>query len=166
MFKPIVLKKPEVIFATAVATGDKPRNGLQAQVLLPVDTGYTDGQDSYWSNGAKIKPAFIVRPRSAEEVSAAVKALVAAGEKFAIRSGGHTQWAGSNNMEGGVTIDLSLLNWTRFDEASELVDLGPGGPCVNICRAWACCCRWPGWQCPCGRQRSNQLHQLHIFCLC
>ena len=100
---------------------------LQAQVLLPVDNDYTARQDSYWSNNAKIKPACIVRPKSAKEVSAAVRTLVAAGEKFAVRSGGHMQWAGSNNIEGGVTIDLGLLDWTRFDGASETVDIGPGG---------------------------------------
>ena len=101
--------------------------GLQAQLLLPADTDYMARQDSYWSNSAKIKPACIVRPRSAEEVSTTVQILVAACEKFAIRSGGHTQWAGSNNIEDGVTIDLSLLDWTRFDEISETVDIGPGG---------------------------------------
>lgn len=49
--------------------------------------------------------------------------LVTAGEKFAIRSGGHTVWAGSNNIEGGVPIDLSSLDWTKFNETSETVDM-------------------------------------------
>ena len=101
--------------------------GLRAQVLLPADAEYTARQDSYWSNSAKIKPACIVRPQSAQEVSNTVQTLVAAREKFAIRSGGNTQWAGSNNIEGGVTIDLGLLEWTKFDESSETVDIGPGG---------------------------------------
>lgn len=57
--------------------------GLGSQVLLPSDAEYAAREDSYWSNDAKLKPACIVRPRSAEEVSAALKALVAAGEKFA-----------------------------------------------------------------------------------
>ncbi|KAK9242003.1 hypothetical protein V1506DRAFT_563264 [Lipomyces tetrasporus] len=51
-------------------------------------------------------------------------------------------------MEGGVTIDLSLLNWTRFDEASELVDLGPGG-------------RWRQVYAELHKQRPKQLHDLH-----
>jgi len=101
--------------------------GLQSQVLVPTDAEYDAREDSYWSNSAKIKPACIVRPRSAEEVSSTVKALVAAGEKFAVRSGGHTQWAGSNNIDGGVTIDLSLLNQTVYDADSEIASIGPGG---------------------------------------
>ena len=101
--------------------------GLQTQILVPADAEYEAREDSYWSNSAKIKPACIVRPRSAEEVSTAVKALVAAGDKFAVRSGGHTQWAGSNNIHEGVTIDLSLLNQTVYDAASETASIGPGG---------------------------------------
>lgn len=100
--------------------------GLQSQVLVPADPDYDAREDSYWSNSAKLKPACIVRPRSAEEVATAVKALVAAGQKFAVRSGGHTNWAGANNIAGGVTVDLSLLNATAFDAASETATIGPG----------------------------------------
>lgn len=114
--------KPECPQAELLAKG-----GLQAQVLVPTDADYAARQDSYWSNSAKIKPACIVRPRSAHEVSLTVKTLVAAGEKFAVRSGGHTQYAGSNNIEAGTTIDLSLLDSTRFNEADETVEIGPGG---------------------------------------
>ncbi|ORY68841.1 uncharacterized protein BCR38DRAFT_424481 [Pseudomassariella vexata] len=95
-------------------------------VLVPQDSDYAAREDSYWSNSAKLKPACILLPKSAEEVATAVKALAAAGEKFAVRSGGHTNWAGSNNIAGGVTIDLSLLNFTVFDEAAESAAIGPG----------------------------------------
>jgi FAD/FMN-containing dehydrogenase len=100
--------------------------GLQAQILVPGDADYDARQDSYWSNSAKIAPAAIVRPRSAQEVAAAVKALVGAKQPFAVCSGGHTNWAGSNNIEGGVTIDLSLLNSVVYDDASETAIIGPG----------------------------------------
>ncbi|KAJ8063560.1 hypothetical protein OCU04_007432 [Sclerotinia nivalis] len=101
--------------------------GLEAQILVPADASYTVRQESYWSNTAKLKPACIVRPRSAEEVSLIIQTLVATSEKFAVRSGGHTQYAGGNNIEGGVTIDLGLLDWTKYDAATETVDIGPGG---------------------------------------
>lgn len=101
--------------------------GLKAQVLVPSDAEYSAREDSYWSNTAKIAPGYIVRPKSAEEVSTTIQALVATKQKFAIRSGGHTPYAGAANIQGGVTVDLGLLNWTRFNEISETVDLGPGG---------------------------------------
>ncbi|PQE19482.1 6-Hydroxy-D-Nicotine Oxidase protein [Rutstroemia sp. NJR-2017a WRK4] len=101
--------------------------GLKAQILVQDDASYTVRQASYWSNTAKLKPACIVRPRSAEEVSLIIRTLVGRSEKFAVRSGGHTQYAGANNIEGGVTIDLGLLDWTKYDAATETVDIGPGG---------------------------------------
>jgi hypothetical protein len=100
--------------------------GLQAQVLVPGDADYDARQDSFWSNSAKIRPAAIVRPGSAKDVSAALKALVGAKQPFAVRSGGHTNWAGSNNIEGGVAIDLGLLNSVAYDVASETATIGPG----------------------------------------
>lgn len=100
---------------------------IQSRVLLPGDADYTAREQSYWSQQARLKPACIVLPRSASEVSTIVTTLASQQAKFAIRSGGHTPHAGSNNIDGGVTIDLSLLNWTRFDAASETVDIGPGG---------------------------------------
>jgi hypothetical protein len=100
--------------------------GLQQQLLLPSDEGYKTREATYWSKSASLKPACILQPRSAEEVSTAVKALVSAGEKFAVRSGGHAPSASVNNIEGGVTIDLGLINHINYDETSEKVEIGPG----------------------------------------
>ena len=102
------------------------RAGLEAQIIFPTDPEYESIEQSYWSNTAKLGPACIVRPTTPEQVSAAVKALVAANEKFAVRSGGHSQVAGSNNIAGGVTIDLSLLTSIRYDDRFETVTFGPG----------------------------------------
>lgn len=99
---------------------------IQSRVLLPDDADYSAREQSYWSQQARLKPACIVLPYSASEVSTIVKVLTDKQAKFAVRSGGHTPHAGSNNIDGGVTIDLSFLNWTRFDAASETVDIGPG----------------------------------------
>ncbi|OGM43490.1 hypothetical protein ABOM_008048 [Aspergillus bombycis] len=100
---------------------------IECQVLWPDSAEYTAREQSYWSQQARLQPACIVRPRSASEVSTIVKTLADKQAQFAVRSGGHTPHAGANNISGGVTIDLSLLSWTRFDAASETVDIGPGG---------------------------------------
>ncbi|KAI1741370.1 hypothetical protein F4680DRAFT_416601 [Xylaria scruposa] len=97
------------------------------QVLSPDEPEYQERNNSYWSNSAKLSPRHIVRPRDGNEVSTVIKQLVAAGEVFAVRSGGHTQWAGSNNIQDGITIDLGRLDWARYDAATEMVDIGPGG---------------------------------------
>lgn len=46
---------------------------------------------------------------------------------IAVRGGGHNQWAGSNNIQNGVTIDLGFFNQTTYNETTGLVSVGPGG---------------------------------------
>lgn len=108
-----------------------------AEVLLPSDQEYSLRQASYFSRtAAQLSPAYIVRPHSASQVSSVVCTLVSRGHVFAIRSGGHGTKLGASNIEGGITLDLELLNWTKVVEHVEstpenqvdapLVDIGPG----------------------------------------
>ncbi|RYP01737.1 hypothetical protein DL764_006099 [Monosporascus ibericus] len=82
------------------------RAGLQSQILLPSDSDYNTCEESYFSNTAKLKPACITQIRHPQRRPRPL--------------------AGSNNIHGGVTIDLSLLNSVRFGSASEAVSFGPG----------------------------------------
>ncbi|KAJ2998655.1 hypothetical protein NUW58_g251 [Xylaria curta] len=100
--------------------------GLQTYLSAPGDPEYQASIDSYFSNTAKLRPACIFFPRTADHVSTAVRALVTAKEKFAIRSGGHAPLEKSNNIHSGVTIDLSYLDSIKYDTDSELVTFGPG----------------------------------------
>ncbi|RYP81159.1 hypothetical protein DL769_002107 [Monosporascus sp. CRB-8-3] len=70
---------------------------------------------------------------SATQTEFSLSALVAANEKFAIRSGGHAPLTGSNTIHGRMTIDLSLLNSVRFDGTSETVSFGPGVRWKHVC---------------------------------
>ncbi|KAH6842949.1 hypothetical protein B0I37DRAFT_393320 [Chaetomium sp. MPI-CAGE-AT-0009] len=109
---------------------------VTTEVLAPPDAEFRARQDSYWSRSAAvgIEPACILRPRSAQEVSEAVRALRSAPEpvKFAVRSGGHMPWPGSNNIAGGVTLDLGRMAWTRYDATSETIDIGPGARWLQV----------------------------------
>ncbi|KAF2993291.1 hypothetical protein E8E14_000570 [Neopestalotiopsis sp. 37M] len=103
-------------------------------VLLQRDAEFKSRQDSYWSRTAAvdIAPKCIVKPKSAQEVSGVLKWLRSRSEKFAVRSGGHMPWAGSNNMADGVTVDLSEMDWTRFNAAKETVEIGPGARWLQV----------------------------------
>lgn len=46
--------------------------------------------------------------------------------KFAIRSGGHTPYAGASNIEDGVTLDLQYVSSVSYDSKNNLVNVGPG----------------------------------------
>ncbi|XDG05870.1 hypothetical protein ABKA04_005485 [Annulohypoxylon sp. FPYF3050] len=106
--------------------------GLQSRILLPRDEGYAARIESYWCNSAKLQPACIVQPASSLEVSKAVKALADADQVFAVRAGGHSNWAGSNNIDGGVTIDLGLLSSTTYDPATERAHIAPAVKWKNV----------------------------------
>ncbi|KAI0189045.1 hypothetical protein F4808DRAFT_47462 [Astrocystis sublimbata] len=100
--------------------------GLQACLWTPNDPLYQSSNTSYFSNTAKLQPACIFSPTTAAQVSAAVRALSAADERFAIRSGGHAPLRNSNNIDGGVTIDLGSLDSIQYDNQTKLVTFGPG----------------------------------------
>ncbi|KAI1459601.1 hypothetical protein F4805DRAFT_420912 [Annulohypoxylon moriforme] len=108
------------------------RNGLKSRILFPTDAAYNARIDSYWCNNAKLRPSCIVQPQYVTEVSKAVVALAKANQPFAVRAGGHSNWAGSNNIADGVTIDLGLLDSTQYDESNQVAHLGPGGKWKNV----------------------------------
>lgn len=58
-------------------------------------------------------------------MAAALKALASTEGAFAVRSGGHSQWAGGSNIEDGVTIDLCHLNQISYDRDRMVASLGP-----------------------------------------
>ncbi|KAH6616246.1 hypothetical protein C7974DRAFT_401462 [Boeremia exigua] len=101
-----------------------------AHVLYPNDEQYRNRTSSYWSVSAQLSPSCIVQPVSTEEVSETVKTLVTdvgcQQDQFAVRSGGHTTWAGSNNINGGVTVDLGLMNTTVLDAKTKVASIQPG----------------------------------------
>ena len=81
------------------------------------------------------------RPNSAPALASAVKELVALDQSgilcpFAVRGGGHTAWAGSANIDGGVTIDLRSLNWVTTDTPG-VVAVGAGAKWGDVYGALA-----------------------------
>ncbi|KAI1085294.1 FAD-binding domain-containing protein [Whalleya microplaca] len=116
-----------------VATTNLKEAGLGDVLYVPGDQLYDERERSYWSLTPRLEPWAIVQPRSTEEVSKALKALVKTdGCKFAIRSGGHMSWAGANNIEKGVTIDLGLMSKTTYNHETKLASLQPGGRWTEV----------------------------------
>ena len=104
------------------------KNAGLTHIYMQNDQQYKDRTESYWSVSAQLHPKCIVQPVSTAEVSTAIKILGGPnkGCQFAMRSGGHTTWAGSNNIDNGVTIDLGLMNQTTYDQATNLAKVQPG----------------------------------------
>lgn len=72
----------------------------------------------------------MVKPRDTNDVAVTIKVLrwlpLSDSCKVAIRGGGHTPWAGSANIDGGVTIDLSSLKAISVNRDKSVVSVGAG----------------------------------------
>lgn len=100
------------------------------QVFDHDSPGYTP-QNTRWTLNAQLMPLCIVKPNSTDDVATILKILGPADCPFSIKSGGHTPWAGANDIDSGVAIDLELLNEATLAEDRSFVRLGSGGTWGN-----------------------------------
>jgi FAD/FMN-containing dehydrogenase len=101
------------------------------KLLAPDHEAYTVSNSSYFTVfESQIKPAYIVQPASSQDVSNILKALKPSLEqgkiKLAVRGTGHTPFAGSANIENGLTIDLRGLKGLSLDKNHNVVTIGVG----------------------------------------
>ncbi|KAH7161884.1 hypothetical protein EDB81DRAFT_641773 [Dactylonectria macrodidyma] len=109
------------------------RADLPGKVLTAGIDNFTTSIEAYYSAQAQeMVPSCVVLPTTSLDVSNAIKILTAGFKSsdeschFAIRSGGHTPGAGLNNINGGVTIDLSKLDAVIPSRDRSTVRVGPG----------------------------------------
>lgn len=76
------------------------------EVYFPNTTSYTSRIEHIWSVDASLPPACFVLPRSSEETASIIREISRYQCPFGIVSGGHSDFAGSNSIEAGVTIDF------------------------------------------------------------
>ncbi|KAF1842341.1 FAD-binding domain-containing protein [Cucurbitaria berberidis CBS 394.84] len=97
---------------------------------------YLTEQNNYWSTGCgALKPACILYPKTANEVSAIVQVLHDNNETFAVKSGGHNPNEGFASIQGGPLISTKELNEVTFDSTSMTVRVGPGNDWEDIHKA-------------------------------
>jgi FAD/FMN-containing dehydrogenase len=84
--------------------------------ILPGDADYDDARTGYLG-GYDRKPAVIVRPSGAEDVSRVVDFARAEGLELAVRGGGHG-FAGHSTTDGGIVLDLGQMNRIDIDVPS------------------------------------------------
>lgn len=105
-------------------------------VSVPKMATYDALQLSYWSQQEQlVQPSCIFRPLTPQAVSEALQILsryqstsnvTMTGCQFAIRGGGHTPFAGSANIEDGVTIDMSSIKAVDIAQSKTMVSVGAG----------------------------------------
>lgn len=120
-------------------------SALGNKVFLPDTSQYNESLNSYWSQqAASVEPACIFTPETTEDVSIAVQILTVPDFgltldanltptcPFAVRSGGHTSFAGAASIEGGVTVNLRALNSIELNEDSSVASVGAGAKWKDV----------------------------------
>lgn len=92
-------------------------------------TDYRSEVGSYWSTALRdAKPACLVLPQSAEEVSSAVKILNKYPDvEFAVKSGGHTPNERHSSIRDGVLISTRDMTGVTYDDKTQIATVKPGG---------------------------------------
>jgi FAD/FMN-containing dehydrogenase len=106
-------------------------------VFFPGSPEYAESNGSYFSAFEReLSPTCVVRPRNAEEVANIVKAFrssaLSGHTQLAIKGGGHAAWAGSANIDNGITIDLRNLTGVHVDSYTKIASLGAGERWRNV----------------------------------
>ncbi len=100
------------------------KGALRGSVLLQQDEGY-DGARAIWNAMVDRHPALIVRCAGAADVRRAVALAHDHNLVVAVRGGGHNI-AGNAVCEGGLMIDLSMMNSVRVDPQRKTAWVEPG----------------------------------------
>ncbi|KAF3764432.1 FAD-binding domain-containing protein [Cryphonectria parasitica EP155] len=107
--------------------------GLSEVLHLQGTEIYEERLKSYWALTPRLRAWALVLPRTTEEVSLAVKALVGTPDcQFAIRSGGHMCSPGASGIENGIGIDLGLLAKITYDAETKLASVQPAPRWLDV----------------------------------
>ncbi|TVY73440.1 putative FAD-linked oxidoreductase, partial [Lachnellula suecica] len=102
------------------------------EILTSNSTNYTAEATNQWDIKSNLLPGCIYLPTNADEVADAVSIFVSCGAQFAIRGGGHMNFPGSNNINGGVLLALEKINTIEVASDNATVSVGPGNRWVDV----------------------------------
>lgn len=108
------------------------RSALSGSALAPGEAGYDDARRLFNAMIDK-RPAVIVQSRSVDDVVEAIRFARANGLEIAVRGGGHGV-AGKALSEGGLVIDLRLMNTVDVDPQARVARVGGGATMSHLDR--------------------------------
>ncbi|KAI0538640.1 FAD binding domain protein [Xylaria digitata] len=107
-----------------------------SKILGVNSTNYIAEATNYWDVRANLSPSCIFLPADATQVANAVTIVSSCGAQFAIRGGGHMNYPGSNNINGGVLLALNGLKHIKVNSNNvtndATVEIGPGNKWVDV----------------------------------
>ena len=106
---------------------------LNGGLVVPGSAEF-DRRRRIWNGVVDRHPAAIVRPTTADEVAAVVRATAECDALLSIRCGGHS-FPGHSTCDGGVVLELSAMNAVSVDPATGRCVVGGGGLLGDVDRA-------------------------------
>jgi FAD/FMN-containing dehydrogenase len=100
------------------------RAAMGGPVFGPEDEGYDDAR-KVWNADIDRRPAVIARCTSTADVGTAIAFAREAGLEISVRGGAHNA-AGTAICDGGLMIDLSVLNQVAVDPETRRARVGGG----------------------------------------
>ncbi|MEU8158436.1 FAD-dependent oxidoreductase [Micromonospora sp. NPDC048986] len=109
-------------------------DSLRGQIVTPGDRRYAQLRSTYTRSAS---PAAVLLPKTTAQVVDALRYAREQRLPIAVRSGGHGL-SGASSNNGGVVIDLSMLNRVQvIDERAGLVRVESGARWANVAKALA-----------------------------
>ena len=103
---------------------------MDGPVIEPGDPGFDAGR-RVWNAEIDRRPRVIARCASPDDVVTAIAFARAAGLEVSVRGGGHNA-AGTAVCDGGLMVDLSLLNTVTVDPAARRARVGGGAVLADL----------------------------------
>ena len=94
------------------------------KIFRPEDPGFAESV-RIWNGMISKRPALVVQPVSADDVSEAIDFARSNGVLLSVKGGGHNV-AGTSLTDGGLTIDMSQLRSVEVDPRRRLARVGGG----------------------------------------
>lgn len=104
---------------------------LTGLVVAPDDPAYHLARTDYNSRFAPFSPSYIVYPKTSDDVGRALMWARRYRIPFRVRSGGHSYEAYSL-LNGGLVIDLSLINHIYQSQSTGFWHIGAGARLLNV----------------------------------
>jgi FAD/FMN-containing dehydrogenase len=113
------------------ATIQELREAVRGEILTPNDDGYA-AASRIWNGAHDLRrPALVARCTGAADVIASVGFANSNHLTIAVRGGGHSV-AGFSTCDGGLVIDLSLMNGVRVDPDAHRATVGGGAVWADV----------------------------------
>jgi hypothetical protein len=110
---------------------DTLREQLTGHVHAPGDAGYDEARIA-WNLAADQRPALVVEPRTAQDISAVVRFAQSTGLRIAPQGTGHNAAARDGEAAGEILLSTRLMRGVEIDATNRTARVEAGALCADL----------------------------------